>query len=99
MDYESALKYLKLALESNPKEDTLLFEIAYFYEELKKHDECIKFYNKFLDENPYSFNGWYNLGIVYNEQKNFKKAVHAFEYATLILIEIKFRRIFLPVSH
>ncbi|MGB1039574.1 MAG: tetratricopeptide repeat protein [Flavobacteriales bacterium] len=84
MDYESALKYLKLALESNPKEDTLLFEIAYFYEELKKHDECIKFYNKFLDENPYSFNGWYNLGIVYNEQKNFKKAVHAFEYATLI---------------
>ena len=84
VDYENALKYLKLALESNPGEDTLLFEIAYFYEELNKHEECIEFYKKFLDENPYSFNGWYNLGIVYNELKQYKKAVSAFDYATLI---------------
>lgn len=83
-DYESALKYLKLALEENPEEDTLLFEIAYFYEELGKQEECIAYYNKFLDENPYSYNGWYNLGIVYNEQKEFKKAVFAFDYATII---------------
>ncbi|MEN8929092.1 MAG: tetratricopeptide repeat protein [Flavobacteriales bacterium] len=83
-DYANALKYLKLALALNPKEDTLLFEIAYFYEEMGKQEECIAFYNKFLDENPYSYNGWYNLGIVYNERKQFKKAVFAFEYATLI---------------
>ncbi len=83
-DYDNALKYLKLALEENPEEDTLLFEIAYFYEELGKQEECIKYYNKFLDENPYSYNGWYNLGIVYNERKEFKKAVFAFDYATII---------------
>lgn len=84
MDYENALKYLKLALEKNPEEDTLLFEIAYFYEELNKQEECIEFYNKFLDENPYSFNGWYNLGIVYNDIKDFRKAIFAFDYATII---------------
>lgn len=84
MDYENALKYLKLALEKNPEEDTLLFEIAYFYEELNKQEECIEFYNKFLDENPYSFNGWYNLGIVYNDLKDFRKAIFAFDYATII---------------
>ncbi len=84
MDYENALKYLKLALEKNPEEDTLLFEIAYFYEELNKQEECIEFYNKFLDENPYSFNGWYNLGIVYNDIKDFRNAVFAFDYATII---------------
>lgn len=83
-DYDNALRYLILALELNPEEDTLLFEIAYFYEELGKQEECITFYNKFLDENPYSYNGWYNLGIVYNERKEYKKAVFAFEYATLI---------------
>jgi len=84
MDYENALKYLKLALEKNPEEDSLLFEIAYFYEELNKQEECIEFYNKFLDENPYSFNGWYNLGIVYNDIKDFRNAVFAFDYATII---------------
>ena len=46
-DYDNALKYLILALELNPEEDTLLFEIAYFYEEMGKQDECIAFYNKF----------------------------------------------------
>ena len=84
MDYDSALKYLKLALEENPEEDTLLFEIAYFYEEIGKKEECIDFYNKFLDENPYSFNGWYNLGIVHNDRKEYKKAIFAFDYATVI---------------
>ncbi len=84
MDYENALKYLKLALDKNPEEDTLLFEIAYFYEELNKQEECIEFYNLFLDKNPYSYNGWYNLGIVYNDIKKFKKAVFAFDYATII---------------
>jgi len=84
MDYENALKYLKLALEKNPEEDSLLFEIAYFYEELNMQEECIEFYNKFLDENPYSFNGWYNLGIVYNDIKDFRNAVFAFDYATII---------------
>ncbi|MEN8811325.1 MAG: tetratricopeptide repeat protein [Flavobacteriales bacterium] len=84
VDYENALKYFKLALDKNPEEDTLLFEIAYFYEELNKQEECIEFYNRFLDENPYSYNGWYNLGIVYNDIKNFKKAVFAFDYATII---------------
>ena len=84
MDYDNALKYLKLALEINPEEDTLLFEIAYFYEETGKQDECIEFYNKFLDENPYSFNGWYNLGIVHNERREYKEAVMAFDFATVI---------------
>ena len=83
-DYENALVYLKKALERNPEEDSLLFEIAYFYEEIGKQEECIEFYNKFLDENPYSYNGWYNLGIVHNDRKEYKKAVFAFEYATLI---------------
>lgn len=83
-DFENALKYLKMALNTNPKEDTILFEIAYFYEMLEKPEASIDFYEKFIDENPYSYNAWYNLGNVYSDQKMYEQAVHAFDYASII---------------
>lgn len=83
-DFENALKYLLIAMEVNPNEDIYLFEIAYFFENLKKPTECIAFFENYIDENPYSHLAWYNLGNIYSDQKMFEKAVEAYDYASIV---------------
>lgn len=83
-DYKNALECLKKALEFNKQDDSLLFEIAYFYEVLNLLEESIIFYQDYIDEHPYSYNAWYNIGNVYNDLELYEKAVEAFDFSIVI---------------
>jgi tetratricopeptide (TPR) repeat protein len=44
----------------------------------------IEYYQKFIDEDPYSTAAWYNLGIVYNKLEKYRRALQAYDYAITI---------------
>jgi len=47
-------------------------------------DEGAKYFEHKINENPYSFNFWFCLGKLQELRKDYKKALHAFEYASLV---------------
>src|SRR3546814_16766745 len=39
---------------------------------------------KYIDEEPYSYAAWYNLGNAFNKLGLFEKAIDAYDYAILV---------------
>lgn len=87
-DYEGALKYLKKALHADPSHDVALSRLSGLYEHMTSYDELALFLKKIVDREPYSYWGWYNLGLVYWYAQLWERAVEAFDYA--IVVQEKF---------
>lgn len=82
--FDQAVRVLHRALRINPSNETAIYEIAYCYEMTGRHTEARRFYKEFIDEHPYSFPTWYNLGNSYFKAEEFEKAADAFEYCIAI---------------
>lgn len=80
MDKE-ARDYNKIGLELFPKNPTLREELGYSLEIKGDIAGSIKIYNELIDENPYSFDYWFTLGRLYSFNKEFDKAIEAFDFA------------------
>ena len=87
-DFKTALSYLQRALELDPENDDILYEVAYCYENSGQLAESVEFFQKYIDNNPYSANAWYNQGNSYYGLGLFEKAVEAYDFA--IVIDVKF---------
>lgn len=83
-DNNEAIRHFKEALTINSANEDALFELVTCLEIEDALESSISYYEEFIDSNPYSSNGWYNLGIVHDKLGQFEKAVNAYEYATLI---------------
>jgi len=59
-------------------------EIAFCYHYLEDYDQAKKYYNLAIDEDPFDFNLWYNLGVVHSQKEQFYKAIDCFEMALAI---------------
>jgi len=57
---------------------------AFCYDVLDKQEESIKFYEQYIDNEPYSYAAWYNLGNAFNKMDLFEKSIDAYDYAILI---------------
>jgi len=62
--YKTALKYLLAAYDLENSNVAVLYDIGYCYEKLGQINRSIEYYNQYLDREPFSENGWYNLGIL-----------------------------------
>jgi len=82
--YNLAVKYLLLAHEVNPKNLTVIQELALSYERQDKLTKSIEFYNKYLNIDPYAENIWFNLGMVYTSLEDYDKAIDAYDFAIAI---------------
>lgn len=82
--WHKAISVLHEALERNPEHETALYELAYCYEMAGDLPSCIQYYNKFIDEYPYSFPSWYNLGNVYQKIELLEDAIEAYDYCLAI---------------
>ena len=51
---------------------------------LRKINESIDLHERLLDENPYNYMAWYNLGHFYSYINEYSNAADAFEYALII---------------
>lgn len=81
---ELAKEFFIKCLESDPEEQSSLYNVVYCYEFLDQDTEAIDYLNKYIDQNPYSEIAWHQIGRLHYSQKNYKVALTAFDYATLI---------------
>ncbi len=83
-DYESAIECLKSALEVNPENEAVLYELAYCYDLAEADEAGISFFRNFTNEQPYSGVAWYNLGNVLAKLERYEESNQALDLAIAI---------------
>ena len=82
--YEKAIHYYKLALEQDGEDELALYNIAYCFDLTDGNEESISFFLEFLETNPYSEIGWYQLSVSYHNVNKLEEALNAVDYAIVI---------------
>ncbi|MCB0762263.1 MAG: tetratricopeptide repeat protein [Flavobacteriales bacterium] len=82
--WNEAISILQKAVKANPENETATYELAHCYDVSDRLGLGVRFFNEFLDEHPYSFSAWYNLGLMHMKLGNFDKAASALEFCTAI---------------
>ena len=82
--YDQMFFALKSALEVDFSNTQALERLWLCVELSKKFDESIELNEYVLDNDPYSYLAWYNLGHSFAFTGQYEKAVEAYEYAYLI---------------
>ncbi len=82
--YEQAIEYYKLALHHDGEDELAVYNIAYCFELVDDNAEGLKFFQEFLEENPYSEIGWYQMAVAWHNESNFEESLRAVEYSIVI---------------
>lgn len=83
-EYERMFYALQAALKENPKNKEALERMWICVELSKKFRESITLHEYILEEDPYSYLAWYNLGAAKAYYGHYEDAIEAYEYAFLI---------------
>lgn len=83
-EYDDAIACLKNALELNPENEAVLYELAYCYDLAGADEACITFFRNFTNEQPYSSVSWYNLGNVFAKLERYEESNWALDLAIAI---------------
>ncbi len=83
-NYSIAYKYYQIIHRLNPKDSNVLYDMAFCLERQNRNKESKDLYIKYLQKNPFSKTGWYNLGVVYTKLEELNKAIEAFDFALSI---------------
>lgn len=75
-----ALSWIEKGLRKYPKEVSLLEAKADCLVELRRMQEALALYNSLLDNNPYNYFYWEQLGYIYYVTGRYGKAIECFEY-------------------
>lgn len=89
-EHERMFFSLKAALLENPKSKDALERMWICVELSKRYRESIKLHERILDEDPFSYLAWYNLGAAYAYFCDYAAAIEAYEYAFLINEKFEF---------
>jgi tetratricopeptide (TPR) repeat protein len=82
--YEKMYLRLKDVLYLDPENEEALEKINYASALSRRFEENIDFHNELLDQNPYNYLAWYNLGQSYANIGEYEEAIDAMEYSFLI---------------
>lgn len=84
-DYQSAIKFFQDVLKINPQNADasrmLNQSLAKNYMDQNKYAEAVTALTRVVEEDPKNFSAYQNLGLIYYQQKDFKKAVSYWEQA------------------
>jgi len=78
--YKHTISFLNEGCETYPDSESLLFELAYAYDKEGNVVKGQETYQRLLDINPFSENAWYNLGILYIKNEDYKNAIVCYDY-------------------
>ncbi len=81
---ELAIKYLQIAIQNNPMNILVLYDLASTYLKIDNAQKSIFFYKKYLDLDPFAEHVWDNLGLVFDSIGNIKRAEESFDFALAI---------------
>ena len=82
-DFENAKESYIQCLENDENDYTALYNIIYCFDFLDQNEEAIVFLKDFLDRQPYCEVAWHQLGKIYFENKQYEKALEAFDFAII----------------
>lgn len=82
--YDLAIASLQAALEINPENEAVLYELAYCYDLSGAHQAAITFFRAFTNEQPYAFVAWFNLGNALARLERFEESNEALELCLAI---------------
>jgi tetratricopeptide (TPR) repeat protein len=83
-DYQKAIAYLKQALDADPENESLLYEIGYCFDMGNMSEKAAEYFESIVDRKPYSYVGWYNLGLAYSALELYEKAIDSLDFAIAI---------------
>lgn len=81
---DDAIRMLKKALALNPENEAVLYELAYCYDMNGKNSDAVVFFKRFIDDHPYSFVAWFNLGNALGRLERFEESNEAHDYCLAI---------------
>lgn len=81
--FENAKNYFIKCLELDNEDYSALYNIIYCFEFLNLNSEAVDFLNHYLDNNPYCEVAWHQLGRQHFTQKEYVKALAAFDFAII----------------
>lgn len=82
--YEGMFTAIREALHLNPAHEEAMDRLYFCLDMCGFPQESIELCSYLIDQNPYSYLAWYNLGHIYYAQFEYQKAIEAFEYAFVI---------------
>mgnify|MGYP005854720499 FL=1 len=80
-NFEKAKESYMKCLDQDQYDFTALYNIIYCFDFLDQQVEAIAYLNQFLDKNPYCEIAWHQLGKLYFEIGEDKRALQAFDFA------------------
>ncbi|MBK6883061.1 MAG: tetratricopeptide repeat protein [Flavobacteriales bacterium] len=78
--FDLAIDSLKRALEINPENEAVLYELAYCFDLADAHQAAISYFRQFTNEHPYAFVAWYNLGNALSHMERLDDSIEALDY-------------------
>ncbi len=82
--YSDAIKWLKIGLKVNPKNVSLLLDLAFCYEQNHNNKKAFAIYEKAINTEPYNNTVWFNMGALHFKLKEFTQALECFDFAVTI---------------
>ena len=82
-DYSNAQEYFKLALEEDPEDYQVLYNLLYCFEFQRSYEEAITVLNAVLEKNPYNEIAWHEIGKQYLNLDRNEEALSAFDFAII----------------
>ena len=89
-DYEASFYSLEKALTQNPFNEMAFSRLWLCMELTEAYEEGITVHLRIIDEAPYSYWAWYNLGHAYMQLGLYEKAFEAYDYAIVINEDFEF---------
>ena len=83
-DYDSALEYYRKAMESDSCDEYTIYNYYDVCFESGRVQEAVDYLKNYVNDNPYSKEGWYCLGCAYRDLTLYERSVDAFEFAIAI---------------
>jgi tetratricopeptide (TPR) repeat protein len=83
-EYDEAIGCLKKAVELNPENEAVLYELAYCYDLAGAVEASIGYFKAFTDQHPYAFVAWYNLGNAYAQMERWEESLEALDLCLAI---------------
>ena len=83
-DFKKMFSVLKKALQKDPNHPILLNKIWLAVEMAGLYEESVELHLAIIEEHPYSYLAWYNLGQAYFCLEDYETAAEAFEYSFII---------------
>ncbi len=83
-EFEKMFDILKETLILDPQNTEALYKIKVATLFTRKYDESASFHLKLIEDAPYNYLAWYNLGQIYSVTAQYERAIDCIEYSFLI---------------